>query len=140
MRKFIASFNGEQVATMVDHPDMGFTIAALVMEWIRLGWEVGYQDNETPIPSTPEAHQAETQKRRIKHHQQEALPAGETSGRVYLKWQALSEDQKRELSIYRNKQGIVIEKKPAVGTAVRFNNDPELIWLPGRCLATYPDE
>ena len=80
----------------------------------------------------------------VKHTKKVALPAPAAAEpvkerHVYLAWSKLNDDQRLQWSSYRSKRGVVVETKHAKGTAVRFNDDPEPIWLAGRLLTGAPE-
>lgn len=141
MNKFVASLHGEQIATLNDHPDASYTIAGMVADWIRQGWAIVYQCEQAPATVDPPTHGPKV--RRVKRHERSAPPqlpepqAG--SGHVYLRWSALSDEQRLTLSSYRTTPGMIVERRHAVGTCVRFDNNAELVWLPGKCLTRVPE-
>lgn len=133
MKQFIATIHGEQIATLADHPDLAYTIASLVCEWIRAGWQISYQADPVTVQEQPS--EPAPQKKRL-GRPRHSLPE---SHRVYLKWSCLNQEQRLTLSQYRTTAAVVVEKRHAVGTAVRFDDNAELVWLPGRCLSRVPE-
>jgi hypothetical protein len=153
MNQFVLSTPlGERYATLVDLPLTGAGEQMLIGA-LRDGFAVSYERNGTTDEGLPEASPVATKPRRVvkpgKHGRKAksaepaapvAIPMPDVGDSVYLAWSQLPEKQRLQLSSVRTTKGAVAETRQGrrpIG--VRFNGDPELVWLERVELARVPE-
>lgn len=154
MNQFVLSTPmGERYATLVDLP---LTRAGeqMLIGALRDGFAVTYESNGTTPATHREASPVATKPPRVvKPGKPEskpkrakpvegpvALPMPDVGDGVYLAWSQLPEQKRLELSSVRTTKGTVVEtRKGRRPIGVRFNGDPELVYLERVELARVPE-
>lgn len=144
---------GERYATLVDLPLMRAGELMLI-DALRDGFAVVYEQDPATTPVNREASPVATKPRRVvKPGKPEskpkrakpvegpvALPMPDVGDGVYLAWSQLPEQKRLELSSVRTTKGTVVEtRKGRRPIGVRFNGDPELVYLERVELARVPE-
>lgn len=147
---------GERYATLVDLP---LTRAGeqMLIGALRDGFTVTYEKNGTTAAVKREAPPVATKPPRVVKPGKPgksglkrkaaaaaaataALPMPDVGDGVYLAWSQLPEQKRLELSSVRTTKGTVVEtRKGRRPIGVRFNGDPELVWLERVELARVPE-
>lgn len=151
MNQFILTTpNGEPYGTLMDLPLTRAGELTLIMA-LREGFTVTFEKNgRTPESERAAAHVAAKVKRVAKRSETKKAVAYKSTNpaddkyhvgdSVYLAWSQLPEKQRLQLSSVRTTKGAVAETRQGrrpVG--VRFNGDPELVWLERVELARIPE-
>lgn len=149
MNQFVLSTPmGERYATLVDLP-LTRAGEAMVIGALRDGFAISYEEDRTTTPVNREASPVATKPRRVVKPSPKrkaeasapvALPMPDVGDGVYLAWSQLAEQKRLELSSVRNTKGTVVEtRKGRRPIGVRFNGDPELVYLERIELARVPE-
>lgn len=150
MNQFVLSTPlGERYATLVDLP-LTRAGEAMVIGALRDGFSISYEHNGTTLATHREASPVATKPRRVVKPgkpkratpagAQVALPMPDVGDGVYLAWSQLPEQKRLELSSVRTTKGVVAEtRKGRRPIGVRFNGDPELVYLERVELARVPE-
>ncbi len=152
MNQFVLSTPlGERYATLVDLP---LTRAGeqMLIGALRDGFAVTYESNGTTPAAHREASPVATRPARVVKpgkpgakraktvEDPVALPMPDVGDSVYLAWSQLPEQKRLELSSVRTTKGTVAEtRKGRRPIGVRFNGDPELVYLERIELARVPE-
>ena len=153
MNQFVLSTPlGERYATLVDLP-LTRAGEAMVIGALRDGFAISYEQNGTTPAVHREASPVATKPRRVvkpgkpgrKVRNAEpaapaVMPMPDVGDGVYLAWSQLPEQKRLELSSVRTTKGTVVEtRKGRRPIGVRFNGDPELVYLERVELARVPE-
>ena len=152
MNQFVLSTPmGERYATLLDLP-LTRAGEAMVIGALRDGFAISYEEDRTTTPVNREALPVATKPRRVVKPGKPgpkrakpvegpvALPMPDVGDGVYLAWSQLPEQKRLELSSVRTTKGTVVEtRKGRRPIGVRFNGDPELVYLERVELARVPE-
>lgn len=158
MNQFVLSTPlGERYATLMDLP---LTRAGelMVLGALRDGFAISYERNGTtdegqlkasPVATKPRrvvkpGKPAKTSRKARRGHASDPLATREDTyaigDAVYLAWSELEAKRQVRLSQYRMTKGVVAEFQSGFRSiGVRFNGDPDVIWLRRRELARVPE-
>lgn len=148
---------GERYATLVDLP-LTRAGEAMVIGALRDGFAISYEEDRTTTPVNREASPVATKPPRVvkpgksaktgrkgkRAHASDPLAAREDAyaigDAVYLAWSEIEPKHQVRLSQYRMTKGVVAEFQSGFRSiGVRFNGDPDVIWLRRRELARVPE-
>lgn len=139
-----------ELVTIVDDPKT----ETVVLNFIRAGCHVDFRTG-ADLPAAPERPRPAIElvsgrvKRQVRGRPRGSsrqlghipgAPKWAVGDSAYLAWSQLDDDQRLWLSKYRNTKAAIVEKRPGYSsTGVRFNGNPDTIWLKPIQLASAPE-
>ncbi len=158
MNRYIASSGGGQIAMIHDDPEYPALVKDTLAFWLQRGLMI-HMESITPAakpvkPAAPVKRPYHRKQAAVVKPSHKAKPAEpdkysvikgnwKKGDKVYLNWLELPDANRVHLSQYRNAVGIVEEFRGGRGVrntvGVRFNDDPELVWLAPKMCSNSPE-